>query len=82
MSGVPLTGGQVCYRFWHPSGCEGERMSTSLSPMFLADLAQVYATVRPPAPSAALLSDLKQIAQEVVAQQVQGMGGLDRASCN
>ena len=25
---------------------------------------------------------LKQIAQEVVAQQVQGMGGLDRASCN
>jgi hypothetical protein len=36
-------------------------MSASLSPTFLAELAQVYATLRPQALSAAFLSDLEQI---------------------
>jgi hypothetical protein len=45
--------------------------------MFLADLAQVYATVRPPAPSAALLSDLKQVYDTL---PVQGQLQLSRCS--
>jgi hypothetical protein len=36
-------------------------MIASLSPTFLGDLAQVYATLRPQAPSAAFLSDLAQV---------------------